>query len=89
MTEKKKITYCQAIFEAYDYLLDNYPNFFVIGQGLWSPWYVGNTMNGLEKKYGKNRVIDSPVAEMRQRGLRWVQHLQAKGLWWYTREWIS
>tara|TARA_B100001146_G_C16198747_1_gene443068 strand:+ start:4032 stop:5027 length:996 start_codon:yes stop_codon:yes gene_type:complete len=63
MTEKKKITYCQAIFEAYDYLLDNYPNFFVIGQGLWSPWYVGNTMNGLEKKYGKNRVIDSPVAE--------------------------
>ena len=63
MTEKKKITYCQAIFEAYDYLLGNYPNFFVIGQGLWSPWYVGNTMNGLEKKYGKSRVIDSPVAE--------------------------
>ena len=56
MTEKKKITYCQAIFEAYDYLLGNYPNFFVIGQGLWSPWYVGNTMNGLEKKYGKSRV---------------------------------
>lgn len=63
MTDKKKISYCQAIYEAYDYLLGNYPDFFVIGQGLWSPWYVGNTMNDLEKKYGKDRVIDSPVAE--------------------------
>ena len=50
MTKQKTITYCQAIYEAYDYLLSHYPDFIVIGQGLWSPWYVGNSMTGLEKK---------------------------------------
>ena len=63
MTKQKTITYCQAIYEAYDYLLHHFPDFIVIGQGLWSPWYVGNSMTGLEKKYGKDRIIDSPVAE--------------------------
>ena len=37
---------------------------FVIGQGLWSPWYVGATMTDLDKTYGKERVIDSPVSEL-------------------------
>ena len=63
MKKNKSITYAEAIYEAYDYLLNNYPDFIVMGQGLWSPWYVGDTMNGLEKKYGKKRVIDSPVSE--------------------------
>jgi len=63
MKTLKSISYSEAIFEAYNYLLDNYPEFIVVGQGTWSPWYVGETMNGLEKKYGKNRVIDSPVSE--------------------------
>jgi len=63
MTKIKSITYAEAIYEAYDYLLNNYSDFIVMGQGLWSPWYVGDTMNGLDKKYGKNRVIDSPVSE--------------------------
>ncbi len=40
-----------------------YPEVFVIGQGLWSPWYVGNSMTGLDKKYGKERIIDTPVSE--------------------------
>ena len=30
---------------------------------MWSPWYVGNTMTDLEKKFGKDRVIDTPVSE--------------------------
>lgn len=57
------ITYSKAILEAFDYLLKKYPEVFVIGQGLWSPWYVGETMTGLEKKYGTNRIIDTPVSE--------------------------
>ena len=61
---KKKIhNYGQAILSAFEYLLENYKETFIIGQGLWSPWYVGNSMTGLEKKYGKNRIIDSPVSE--------------------------
>ena len=60
---KNTINYGQAICNGFDYLLANYPEVFVIGQGLWSPWYVGNSMTDLEKKFGKERVIDTPVSE--------------------------
>jgi pyruvate dehydrogenase E1 component beta subunit len=55
--------YGTAILAGFEYLLDNDPNVFVIGQGLWSPWYVGNTMTDLDKKYGVERIIDTPVSE--------------------------
>ena len=55
--------YGSAICAGFDYLLNNYPEVFVIGQGLWSPWYVGNSMNNLDTKYGIERVIDTPVSE--------------------------
>ena len=57
------ITYSEAILEGFKYLLDNHEDVFVIGQGLWSPWYVGNTMRDLDKLYGKKRIIDTPVSE--------------------------
>jgi pyruvate/2-oxoglutarate/acetoin dehydrogenase E1 component len=59
----KKENYGSAILSAFEYLLAKYPEVFIIGQGLWSPWYVGNTMTGLEAKYGKDRIIDTPVSE--------------------------
>ena len=59
----KKYNYGTAILSAFEYLLDNYPEVFVIGQGLWSPWYVGNSMTDLDKKYGVDRIIDTPVSE--------------------------
>ena len=62
-SNRKKYNYGTAILAAFEYLLDNYPEVFVIGQGLWSPWYVGNTMTGLDKKYGEERIIDTPVSE--------------------------
>ena len=55
--------YGSAIREAFSYLLKNYPEVFVIGQGLWSPWYVGNSMTDLDKDFGASRVIDTPVSE--------------------------
>ena len=58
-----KFTYSTAILDAYNFLLKNYPEVFVIGQGLWSPWYVGNSMTDLDKKFSKDRVIDTPVSE--------------------------
>jgi pyruvate/2-oxoglutarate/acetoin dehydrogenase E1 component len=61
--EKVKLNYGQAILSAFEYLLENYPEVFVIGQGLWSPWYVGNSMTDLEKKFGVERIIDTPVSE--------------------------
>ena len=58
-----QITYSENILKGFKYLLDNDPNIFVIGQGLWSPWYVGNSMTDLDKIYGKERIIDTPVSE--------------------------
>ena len=59
-----KRNYGTAILAAFEYLLTNHPEVFVIGQGLWSPWYVGNSMTDLDKKFGKKRVIDTPVSEL-------------------------
>ena len=53
----EKHNYGTAILSAFEYLLENYPEVFVIGQGLWSPWYVGNTMTDLEKTFGTSRII--------------------------------
>jgi pyruvate dehydrogenase E1 component beta subunit len=60
----KPVGYGEAIREAFVYLMERYPKVFAIGQGLWSPWYVGNTMTDLDKLFGKARVIDTPVSEL-------------------------
>ena len=62
-TDKNQLTYGTAILSAFEYLLTNYEEVFVIGQGLWSPWYVGSSMTDLDKKFGIERVIDTPVSE--------------------------
>ena len=59
-----ELNYGTAILAAFEYLLARYPEVFVIGQGLWSPWYVGNSMTDLDKKFGKQRIIDTPVSEL-------------------------
>ena len=59
----KTYNYGTAILAAFEHLLDKYPEVFVIGQGLWSPWYVGNSMTDLDKKFGVERIIDTPVSE--------------------------
>lgn len=61
--KKIKYNYGTAILSAFEYILQNYKESFVIGQGLWSPWYVGNSMTDLDKKFGQNRIIDTPVSE--------------------------
>jgi len=58
-----KYRYDTAICAGFEYLLENYPEVFVIGQGLWSPWYVGNSMTDLDKKFGVERIIDTPISE--------------------------
>ncbi len=64
MSETTEYSYGTAICAAFEYLLETYPEVFVIGQGLWSPWYVGNSMTGLDKRFGTHRVIDTPVSEL-------------------------
>jgi pyruvate/2-oxoglutarate/acetoin dehydrogenase E1 component len=62
MTARKN-TYAEGILEAFEYLLTNHEEVLVIGQGLWSPWYVGSSMRDLDKKFGRDRVMDTPVSE--------------------------
>jgi len=59
----RKLKYAQAISEAHEQLLASDPDVFVIGQGLWSPWYAGQSISELDKKFGKERIIDTPVSE--------------------------
>ncbi len=60
---KQKYNYGTALLAGFEYLLEQYPEVFVLGQGLWSPWYVGNSMTDLDKKFGVKRIIDTPVSE--------------------------
>ncbi len=62
------LNYGTAIRAAFVYLLAHHREVFAIGQGLWSPWYVGNSMTDLDKLYGKERVIDTPVSELATTG---------------------
>ena len=63
------LTYAEAIREAFAQLLQSDPRFFVIGQGLWSPWYVGNSMRDIDNEFGRDRILDCPVSENATTGL--------------------
>jgi len=59
----RRLSYSLAINEALHQMMAHDPSVFLIGQGVKSPWYVGNTAAGLLKKFGSGRVIDTPVSE--------------------------
>ena len=59
----RKLNYAQAIREACAQLLASDSRVFVIGQGVWSPWYAGTSLKDLDKEFGRERIIDSPVSE--------------------------
>jgi pyruvate dehydrogenase E1 component beta subunit len=59
----RQLNYAAAIREAHAQLLASDPRVFVIGQGLWSPWYAGSSLKDLDHDFGRDRVIDSPVSE--------------------------
>ena len=65
----RQLSYAQAIREAHAQLLADDPRVFVIGQGLWSPWYAGSSLENLDEEFGKERLIDSPVSENAVTGL--------------------
>lgn len=58
----RKITYVEAINETLHQMIEKDEKVFLIGQGVTSPWYVGNTTVGLIDRFPE-RVIDTPVSE--------------------------
>lgn len=63
MAKNRQLQFSLAINEALDLMMAKDKRVFVIGQGVKSPWYVGNTTRGLIDKYGERRIIDTPVSE--------------------------
>jgi len=59
----RQLTYALAINEALHQMMSSDESVFLIGQGVKSPWYVGNTAKGLIERFGPERVIDTPVSE--------------------------
>jgi acetoin:2,6-dichlorophenolindophenol oxidoreductase subunit beta len=59
----RKLQYSLAINEALHQMMAADESVFLIGQGVKSPWYVGNTAQGLLETYGERRIIDTPVSE--------------------------
>jgi len=63
MSSHRILSYSLAINEALHQTMAADPAVFLIGQGVKSPWYVGNTAQGLRERFGDERVIDTPVSE--------------------------
>lgn len=59
----RSLTYAAAIREAHAQLLRTDPRVFLLGQGLWSPWYAGTSLQDVDREFGRDRVLDSPVSE--------------------------
>lgn len=62
-SKNRKLQYSLAINEALHQMMELDPSVFLIGQGVKSPWYVGNTAQGLLERFGEARGIDTPVSE--------------------------
>jgi len=65
----REISYGMAINEAARQMMEQDDSVFLLGQGVNSPWYVGNTTVGLKDKFGPDRVFDTPVSENAVTGL--------------------
>lgn len=59
----RKLTYAEAIREALDQALAQDKNVFIMGQGVDDPMGMFGTTLDLHKKYGRERVFDTPLSE--------------------------
>jgi len=62
-SESRELSYSLAINEAIRQAMAADASVMLLGQGVKSPWYVGNTAKGLLDDFGPLRVIDTPVSE--------------------------
>ncbi len=59
----RKLTFAEAIREALDQALARDEHVFIMGQGVDDPLGMFGTTLDLHKKYGQNRVFDTPLSE--------------------------
>ena len=57
-----KFSYLEAIHQAQDLALEKYHNTFILGEDVGKKGGVFGTTQGLQEKYGLERVIDTPAS---------------------------
>lgn len=65
----RKLNYGSAINEAFKQVMKEDERVFLMGVGINSPWYIGNTTSDLVDMFGSERVIDTPVSENGMTGI--------------------
>lgn len=65
----RELSFCQAIREAADQLLEMDPSVYLMGLGVPDPKGIFGTTLGLQEKYGHNRVMDMPTSENGMTGI--------------------
>ncbi|MEW6573291.1 MAG: transketolase C-terminal domain-containing protein [Bacillota bacterium] len=63
------MSYAEAIAEAMDQAMQLDPNVIILGQGVDRPGFVYGTTAGLSRRYGRDRVIETPIAEAAMTGV--------------------
>lgn len=62
-SQHRTLSFSLAMNEALHQVMASDDTVFLMGQGVKSPWYVGQTATGLLDRFGPKRVIDTPVSE--------------------------
>ena len=67
--EGRVLGYVAAIREALDIALESDPHVFILGQGVDDPGSMFGVTKGLSRKYGRQRVFDTPLSEEAMMGV--------------------
>ena len=59
----RQLSYVQAINETMHQIMNKDESVLLLGQGVNSPWYAGQSTVGLIDHFGTNRIFDTPVSE--------------------------
>ena len=62
-SEGRVVSYVQAVNEALAVALEHDPQVFVMGQGVDDPTAMFGTTRGLQARFGRERVFDTPLSE--------------------------
>ena len=71
MTDMQQMTMIQAINSAMDVMMERDPTVVVMGEDVGFFGGVFRATAGLQDKYGKNRVFDTPITECGIIGVAW------------------